>query len=110
MKAQEPAEKAGYAREEALPMPIRISKRTCNLLLALFLTALLLLAIQQLEGNVSTPRIQSEAVNLPSIRIFLGVIAGDQLAGLLGVLFAVPTLAVPHVLFDFFRARLYTES
>jgi predicted PurR-regulated permease PerM len=73
------------------------------------LTALVFLAIQQLEGNVLTPRIQGEAVNLPSILIFLGVIAGGQIAGLLGVLFAVPTLAVLRVLFDFFRARIYTE-
>lgn len=73
-------------------------------------TALLFLAIQQLEGNVLTPRIQGEAVNLPSLLIFLGVIAGGQLAGLLGVLFAVPALAVLRVLFDFFRARLYTEG
>jgi predicted PurR-regulated permease PerM len=73
------------------------------------ITALLFLAIQQLEGNVLTPRIQGEAVNLPSIVIFLGVIAGGQIAGLLGVLFAVPALAVLRVLFDFFRARLYTE-
>ena len=74
------------------------------------LTALLFLVIQQLEGNVLTPRIQGEAVNLPSILIFLGVIAGGQLAGLLGVLFAVPALAVLRVLFDFFRARLYTKD
>lgn len=74
------------------------------------LTALLFLIIQQLEGNVLTPRIQGEAVNLPSIVIFVGVIAGGQLAGLLGVLFAVPTLAVLRVLFDFFRVRLYTED
>ena len=73
------------------------------------LTALVFLVIQQLEGNVLTPRIQGEAVNLPSILIFLGVIAGGQIAGLLGVLFAVPTLAVLRVLLDFFRARLYIE-
>lgn len=73
-------------------------------------TALLFLAIQQLEGNVLTPRIQGEAVNLPSILIFLGVIAGGEIAGLLGVFFAVPTLAVLRVLFDFFRTRLYTDD
>lgn len=71
-------------------------------------TALLFLVIQQLEGNVLTPRIQGEAVNLPSILIFLGVIAGGEIAGLMGVFFAVPTLAVLRVLFDFFRTRLYT--
>ncbi|HYZ05174.1 MAG TPA: AI-2E family transporter [Rubrobacter sp.] len=75
-----------------------------------FLTALLYLVVQQIEGNVLQPRIQGQALNMPSILIFLGVIAGAEIAGLLGVIFAVPTLAVLKVLFDFFRARLYTEE
>jgi predicted PurR-regulated permease PerM len=74
------------------------------------LTALLYLVIQQIEGNVLLPRIQGQALNMPSILIFLGVIAGGEIAGFLGILFAVPTLAVLKALFDFFRARLYTEE
>jgi predicted PurR-regulated permease PerM len=74
------------------------------------LTALLYLIIQQLEGNVLQPRIQGQALNMPSILIFLGVIAGAEIAGFLGILFAVPTLAVLKVLFDFLRVRLYTED
>lgn len=73
------------------------------------LVGLLFLIIQQLEGNVLTPRIQGQTLNLPSILIFLGVIAGGQIAGFAGVLFAVPALAVLKVLFDFLQARLYTE-
>ena len=74
------------------------------------LTALLYLIIQQLEGNVLQPRIQGQALNMPSILIFLGVIAGAEIAGFLGVVFAVPTLAVLKVLFDFLRARIYTDE
>jgi predicted PurR-regulated permease PerM len=74
------------------------------------LTALLYLIIQQVEGNVLQPRIQGQALNMPSILIFLGVIAGAEIAGFLGILFAVPTMAVLKVLYDFFRARLYTED
>ena len=74
------------------------------------LTALLYLVIQQLEGNVLQPRIQGQALNMPSILIFLAVIAGAEIAGFLGILFAVPTMAVLKVLYDFFRARLYTED
>ena len=77
---------------------------------AVGLTALVFLVIQQLEGNVLTPRIQSQTIKVPSILVFLGVIAGGALAGIMGVLFAVPTLAVLRVLFDFFRVRLRTES
>ena len=75
-----------------------------------FLTALLYLIVQQIEGNVLQPRIQGQALNMPSILIFLGVIAGAEIAGFLGIIFAVPTLAVLKVLFDFFRARLYMEE
>jgi predicted PurR-regulated permease PerM len=74
------------------------------------LTALLYLVIQQIEGNVLQPRIQGQALNMPSILIFLGVIAGAELAGFIGILFAVPTMAVLKVLFDFLRVRLYTED
>jgi predicted PurR-regulated permease PerM len=74
------------------------------------LTALFYLIIQQLEGNVLQPRIQGSALNVPSILIFLAVITGGEIAGLLGVIFAVPALAAFKVLFDFFRARLQTES
>ena len=70
------------------------------------LTALVFLIIQQLEGNFLTPRIQGQTLRVPSILIFLAVIAGGEIAGLLGVVFAVPTVAVLRVLFDFFRARL----
>ena len=74
------------------------------------LTALFYLIIQQLEGNVLQPRIQGSALHVPSILIFLAVIAGGEMVGLLGVIFAVPALAALKVLFDFFRARLETET
>ena len=73
-----------------------------------FLTMLLFLVIQQLEGNVLTPRIQGQVLSVHPILIFLAVIVGGGLGGILGVLIAVPTLAVLKVLFDFLRFRLYT--
>jgi predicted PurR-regulated permease PerM len=44
------------------------------------------------------------------ILVLLAVIAGGEVAGLAGVVFAVPALAVLRVLFDFFRVRLRTRS
>ena len=73
------------------------------------ITALVFIIIQQLEGNILTPRIQGQTLRVPSILIFLAVIAGGEIAGLLGVVFAVPAMAVLRVLFDFFRARLRTK-
>lgn len=74
------------------------------------LTALLFLAIQQLEGNFLTPRIQSQALGVHPIVVFLAVIIGGGMFGLFGAIFAVPALAVVGVLFTFFRARLKTEK
>lgn len=73
------------------------------------LTILVYTAIQQLEGNVLTPRIQGQALHVHPILVLFAVIAGGQLAGLVGIIFAVPTLAVIRVFFDFFRVRLRTE-
>ena len=75
---------------------------------AVVLTVLAFLAIQQLEGNILTPVIQGQTIRVPAVVVFLAVIAGGALFGLVGVLFAVPALAVARVLFDFFRVRLRT--
>ena len=74
------------------------------------LTALLFLGIQQLEGNFLTPKIQGDTLRVHPILVFLAVIVGGGLAGIVGVIVAVPSLAVLRVLFDFFRVRLTTEG
>jgi len=74
------------------------------------LTVLLFLLIQVLEGNVLTPRIQGQTLQVPSVLIFLAVIVGGEIAGLLGAILAVPFVAMLRVLFDFFRARLRTTT
>jgi predicted PurR-regulated permease PerM len=84
----------------AIALALTVSLRT-----ALF-TALVFFGIQQLEGNVLTPKIQGDALRVHPIFVFLAVIAGGELAGILGVVFAIPALAVLRVLLDFFRARL----
>lgn len=87
----------------ALALALSVSPTT-----ALF-TGILFLAIQQLESNLLTPQIQSQAVRVHPILVLLAVIAGGELAGLPGVIFAVPALAALRVLVDFFRARLRTS-
>ena len=74
------------------------------------LTALLFLGIQQLEGNFLTPKIQGDTLRVHPVLVFLAVIIGGGLAGIVGVIVAVPSLAVLRVLFDFFRVRLTTEG
>lgn len=74
------------------------------------LTAVLFLGIQQLEGNFLTPKIQGDTLRVHPILVFLAVIIGGGLAGIAGVIVAVPSLAVLRVLFDFFRVRLTTQG
>jgi predicted PurR-regulated permease PerM len=73
-----------------------------------FLTAVLFLGIQQLEGNFLTPKIQGNTLRVHPVLVFLAVIVGGGLGGIIGVIVAVPSLAVGRVLFDFFRVRLTT--
>jgi predicted PurR-regulated permease PerM len=69
--------------------------------LTALLTALLFLLIQQLEGNILTPNIQEQTLRGPVFLIFLAVIAGGEITGLIGVILAVQTVVVLRVLFDF---------
>lgn len=70
------------------------------------LTSVLFLFIQLLESNLLTPRLQGKALDVHPVIVFLSVVLGGELAGIAGIVFAVPVLAVVHVLFAFFRARV----
>ncbi len=81
-----------------------------NALTITLLTVIAYVVIQQLESNFLTPRIQGQALNVHPILVLLGVIAGGEIAGLAGVIFAVPALAIARVFFDFLRARIRTRA
>ena len=68
--------------------------------------AVLFLIIQQVEGNFLTPRVMGSALRIHPVLILLSVIGGGQLAGPVGIILAVPVLAVGRVLLDFVRPRL----
>jgi predicted PurR-regulated permease PerM len=68
--------------------------------------ALLYVAINQIEGNLITPRIQGGAIRVHPLLIFVSVIGGTEIAGPLGAILAVPTLAVVRVLVEFLWDRL----
>jgi predicted PurR-regulated permease PerM len=59
---------------------------------------LFFLVIQQIENNVLAPRISGHAVGLHPLGALFALLAGFQLAGLLGGLFAVPLAGVLWVL------------
>lgn len=74
------------------------------------LTLVLYIAVNQLDGNFVTPRVQGTAVRVHPVLIFVSVIGGSEIAGPLGAVMAVPTLAVIRVLAEFFWVRLRVEG
>jgi predicted PurR-regulated permease PerM len=56
------------------------------------------LAVQQVENNILAPRISGHAVGLHPLGAMFALLAGFQLAGLVGALFAVPLAGVLWVL------------
>src|SRR5699024_4279959 len=64
-------------------------------------TVFVYVAINQLEGNLITPRIQGTAVRVHPLLIFISVIAGSTIFGVMGAVLAVPALAVIRVVGEF---------
>jgi len=73
-------------------------------------TALIVLAIiivvQQLEGNVFQPILQSRGLGLHAAVVLLAVTLGGNLAGIAGALLAVPTAAMIAVTWSYVRDQL----
>jgi len=69
-------------------------------------TLLIYFAVQTFESNVLTPRVQGDAVRVHPIVVLLTVVAVGSLFGIVGIILAVPMLAVARVLFDFLYARI----
>lgn len=68
-------------------------------------------AIQQIDNHIITPLVQRTRVKLPPIVIVLALIVGGSLAGLLGVLVAVPLTGVTKILIGhLWRTRVLGQS
>ncbi|MFP3915993.1 MAG: AI-2E family transporter [Actinomycetota bacterium] len=68
-------------------------------------------AIQQFDNHVVTPLVQRTRVNLSPLVIVVALIAGGALAGLLGVLVAVPAVTVLRIVAGhLWRTRVLGES
>jgi len=66
-------------------------------------------AVQSLEGYILTPRIMGDRLNLHPMAVFLGLLVGGKLFGLLGIVLAIPLIAISKVFFKFLR-ELYQAS
>jgi predicted PurR-regulated permease PerM len=52
------------------------------------------IAIHQIEGHIVVPKIMGSAVGVPPLVVIFGLLVGEQLAGLVGVLIALPIVVV----------------
>jgi predicted PurR-regulated permease PerM len=66
-------------------------------------------AVQSAEGYYLTPRILGSRMSLHPMAVFLGLLIGGKLFGLLGIILAVPTVAIAKV-FVAFAVELYKGS
>jgi predicted PurR-regulated permease PerM len=72
---------------------------------------LIFVAIQQVDNHVITPLVQRTRVNLSPLVIILALIIGGSVAGLLGVLVAVPmTAAIRIIVGHLWRTRVLGET
>jgi predicted PurR-regulated permease PerM len=59
--------------------------------------ALVALVVQQLDNHIVSPNVMRRTVNLHPVTVMLGLLAGGTLAGIWGVLLAVPAIAVTKI-------------
>ncbi|MFF5705583.1 AI-2E family transporter [Streptomyces sp. NPDC012794] len=66
----------------------------------------IIVVVQQLEGNVFQPMIQSRGLGLHAAVVLLAVTLGGNLAGVVGSLLAVPAAALLAVVWNYLREQL----
>ncbi|MCF8548832.1 MAG: AI-2E family transporter [Pontimonas sp.] len=65
---------------------------------------IIVLAVQQLEGQILQPLIMGPALRIHPLAVVLSIAAGGYLAGIAGVLFAVPVVAFTNVVVKYLAA------
>ncbi|OLR93501.1 AI-2E family transporter [Actinokineospora bangkokensis] len=70
------------------------------------LVLIVIIVVQQLEGNVFQPMLQSRGLGLHAAVVLLAVTLGGTLAGIVGSLLAVPVAAILGVLWQHLRDRV----
>ena len=65
---------------------------------------IIVLAVQQLEGQILQPLVMGPALRIHPLAVVLSIAAGGYLAGIAGVLFAVPVVAFANVVIKYLAA------
>ena len=66
-------------------------------------------AVQTIEGYILTPKILGGRLNLHPMAVFLGLLVGGKLFGLLGIVLSIPSIAIGKVFLSFAK-ELYRTS
>ncbi len=66
-------------------------------------------AVQTIEGYILTPKILGGRLNLHPMAVFLGLLVGGKLFGLLGIILSIPSIAIGKVFLRFAK-ELYRTS
>lgn len=74
------------------------------------LVLLLVIIVQQLEGNVLQPMIQSKSMNLHAGLVILSVTVGSSMYGIIGAFLAVPAAALLVVLMRYLQEQIDLRS
>ena len=72
-----------------------------NLIIVVIITILIL---QFIESNILGPLVVGKSLHMHPVVIMLGLLAGGELAGIIGMILAVPVMAVLKVMFTHFLA------
>lgn len=87
-----------------------IALTTGNFLTAV-IVVLLYVVIQQLENNLIVPKVMQKAVGLNPLVVIIVMLTGAKLAGIVGLLLAVPfTIIIKAFMEDFMSAREEREN
>ncbi len=70
----------------------------------------IIVGVQQLEGNVLQPWLQSKGVQLHAVVVLLAITLGSTLFGVIGAFLAVPAAAVCGVVLRYLNQLVTTES
>ena len=60
----------------------------------------LYIIIQQLENNLMVPGVMKKAIGIPPLAVLIVIIVGQKIAGVIGILLAVPFLAAAVIIYE----------
>ena len=72
--------------------------------------ALIIFIVQQLEGNIISPKLMGESVGLHPLWVIFALLACGEIAGFWGLFLAVPLAAVVRVVFNHVYFRLVSTK